>query len=117
MECQSEVGTDALRKEFANKPTMHLNLRLHHRSLQESLVIHEFGHASGLEHEHDHPDFWFVAKDLVDVGKMMEDPQVTQNPKEFMKLWEKMIEPKEARQRRGENLLVDYDPNSIMHYW
>ena len=34
------------------------------------IVIHEFGHALGLGHEHQRSDFWELTKPYIDVTKM-----------------------------------------------
>lgn len=49
----STIGTDALTIE-AGKPTMHIGLKPSDPDFKVT-VLHEFGHALGLEHEHQHP--------------------------------------------------------------
>ena len=49
------------------KPTMQLNLGGHTSDLQESLVVHEFGHALGLNHE-------YLLEEPLDAEKMQKDP-------------------------------------------
>ncbi|OTB13289.1 hypothetical protein K445DRAFT_13967 [Daldinia sp. EC12] len=39
-----------------NKPTMELNINHNDASKKQADILHEFGHALGLEHEHTHPD-------------------------------------------------------------
>lgn len=108
------VGTEAETVTDIKKPTMVLSLNGHHAEMQESLVVHEFGHALGLEHEHQRSDFWDVLTPYVDMEKMKQDPLV--NPggnsdggQSFGKNWEKVS-------RDGEKT-AEYDPESIMHYW
>jgi hypothetical protein len=49
----SLIGTDAL-KYKSPEPTMYLGNKPDHPEFRAS-VLHEFGHALGLEHEHQHP--------------------------------------------------------------
>ena len=111
------VGTGATTVDD-DKPTMHLNLRGHSSELQESLVVHEFGHALGLEHEHQRSDFWDVVGEFLDTNRMMNDPRVNPSQSEeagkaaFGKDWFRSDPTKTTV-----NVLSDYDPDSIMHYW
>ncbi len=112
----SMVGRDAETVTDMSKPTMVLNLLGHSAELQESLVIHEFGHALGLEHEHQRSDFWDVVGEHIDMDTMKDDAFV--NPRQendggqsFGKDWlklEKKTMPMES--------VPEYDPDSIMHY-
>ncbi len=76
----------------------HLGLNLH-QQMQESLVIHEFGHALGLEHEHQRSTFWNVFDTVVEDKDKMPGAL--------------------AYHKRGNFSDSDrvYDPKSIMHYW
>ena len=120
--CWSEVGTDAQTKRKKDEATMQLNLRLQQSSLQKSLVIHEFGHALGLEHEHQRSDFWAVAAGLINEEEMRKDSRVSgpnsEDPAGFNKQWKEIIEERDTllREKKGK-LMLDYDPDSIMHYW
>lgn len=49
----SAVGTDALLYE-QHEPTLNLNIEIDHPEF-EATVLHEFGHALGLQHEQQHP--------------------------------------------------------------
>ena len=75
---------------------------------QESLVIHFFGHALGLENEHQRPEFWNALGKYLDVKKMKANPRVGSN---FEDQWAE----KEAVELPV-NCLLEYDPDSIMHY-
>ncbi len=112
--CWSMVGTDAIGKD----ETMVLNLGEYgegypHEALQKSLVIHEFGHALGLEHEHQRSDFWDVLGEYIDDEKMKEDPLVKNiMPQEdgisgFGSQWYR-------KEIKGE--CSKYDSSSVMHY-
>ncbi len=113
------VGTDADTVTDKSKPTMVLNLLGHPADLQESLVIHEFGHALGLEHEHQRSDFWDVVGKHIDMETMKGDTFV--NPRQESdgghsvgKDWFK--DTKALEEKKGLSV-PEYDPDSIMHYW
>ena len=89
-------------------PTMQLNLGGHTPDLQESLVVHEFGHALGLEHEHQSSDFWDVLGKHLDVNEMKKDAQVGTA---FKDQW-----AKKDTGGQSVNDMSEYDPDSIMHY-
>ena len=78
----------------------------HHK---KHLVIHEFGHALGLGHEHQRSDFWENIKAYVDVGKMKADLNVS-NAK-FDTDWGRDNQFKRGRRS------TPYDSDSVMHYW
>ena len=71
-------------------------------------VIHEFGHALGLGHEHQRSDFWKLIKPYVDIPKMKKDLGV--NDESFKINWDS-----DPQFKRGK--CTAYDPRSIMHYW
>jgi len=98
------VGTDA--EEFVNQPTMFLNLHGHTANLQKSIVIHEFGHALGLEHEHQRSDFWDNLEEFFDIKEMKKN---LLHIKAFKSLWYR-------RYNHAVNTVGKYDPNSIMHF-
>ena len=54
----SKLGSYALKVTNQNEPTMYLNLKT--SSGTQRVVLHEFGHALGLMHEHLHPNTGFV---------------------------------------------------------
>jgi len=68
------------------------------------IVIHEFGHALGLEHEHQRSMFWSIAVEHIDVNKMRND--ITER---FMYDY--------CEQTQEGDETPEYDPDSIMHYW
>jgi len=84
---------------------MWLDLGGHSHFIQESLVIHQFGHALGLEHEHLRSEFRDIFKKLLDEEKIKSDPHFT---KEFFDI---NIGTSDTK------YLSEYDPMSIMHYW
>ena len=109
------VGMDAQTVKDLNEPTMVLSLRQYSPSTQRSLVIHEFGHALGLEHEHQRSDFWDVVGEYFDQKKMMAHPRVARGSQSatragFERDW--FVRPPKSK----DVLPFEYDPESIMHY-
>ena len=101
-----------------DKPTMTLNLsdQKFPEYFLRHLVIHEFGHALGLEHEHQRSDFWETIERFMDLEKMKDDHRF-----EYLKT----KKAKEAyfgkdylkASQEGVCWASEYDPDSIMHYW
>ena len=99
-----------------DKPTMTLNLSDQNcpENVLRHLVIHEFGHALGLEHEHQHSDFWEVIERFIDLKRIGDNHHFGKSKNE-----------KTVPFRRGyleDSLKEDYyaseyDQDSIMHYW
>ena len=82
-----------------DKPTMTLNLsdQTCPEYFLKHLVIHEFGHALGLEHEDEQSDFWDVVKRFIDIENMKYDHYI-----DFLLANEKAA-------------AYEYDSESIMH--
>ena len=101
-----------------DKPTMTLNLsdQTYPEYFLRHLVIHEFGHALGLEHEHQRSDFWDVIEPYMDLERMKDDHRFeylkSKNEKEafFGRDYLKVSQG-------GVCYASEYDPHSIMHYW
>ena len=72
-------------------------------------VIHSFGHALGLGHEHERSDFWNLVEPYVDVHRMKKDLRLPNNA--FCDNWnsDSLFERAECSS--------PHDPESIMHYW
>ena len=77
------------------------------KSHNKYLVIHEFGHALGMEHEHQRSKFWSEAEKFLDVDAMLFDDRMEGVPK--TDLLEKL--------QKGNHGSQDYDSESVMHYW
>ena len=90
-----------------------MNLDLHTGGISNNykrhVVIHEFGHALGLGHEHQRSNFWESIKKYTDVQKMKEALGVTDD--QFKVAWEA-----DHKSESGYHT-EEYDPDSIMHYW
>ena len=94
---------DAEKIVTQDKPTMMLNLKDLTQEFQKSLVIHEFGHALGLDHEHQRSDFWDVLEKFFDKSRIPNSQTIR------VKKTDDMMDREEASCR--------YDSESIMHYW
>ena len=103
------IGKKAQRAKY-NEATMWLDLHSGgvNDDYKKHIVIHEFGHALGLGHEHQRSDFWKLIKPYVNIAKMKTDLKL--NDKSFKMNWDS-----DQQFRRAE--CTDYDPHSIMHYW
>ena len=127
--CWSRVGMYAERVRVSD-PTMVLNLCdkfCTQGADQKSLVIHEFGHALGLEHEHQRSDFWKVMEKHLNFDAMSDDSRVSKDGsgKEMATFGKDWFKKKYgvvngikkflgvAKRRVAE---TEYDPDSIMHY-
>ena len=110
------------------KPTMMLNLSSMEETVQRSQVIHEFGHALGLAHEHQRVDFWDKVEPHINMERMMDDSRVKDPISDFGK---QTIGADWRATKHGVTLTLrkifgklpnlkteefEYDPDSIMHY-
>ena len=109
---RSIIGKRATKKKH-NQPTMWLDLHSNcglDDKYKKHLVIHEFGHALGLGHEHQRSDFWKSIKLYVDITEMKKDLGLTNYPEAFKIDWDSDSQFKTGK-------CTAYDPYSIMHYW
>lgn len=69
----SEIGRQALLKNGYYDPTMYLkDVKLPVSETGKSVIAHEFGHALGLRHEHQHPDADILWNEEVVVRELLE---------------------------------------------
>ncbi|EJM84651.1 Astacin (Peptidase family M12A) [Pseudomonas sp. GM74] len=103
----SYVGTDALSVP-SNQATMHFDLNA--KFLTEhwiATILHEFGHAFGLEHEHQHPEAnidWNTPAVYRECEKQLGWPK----EKTYFNIFKK--------NDKSKSTTAPYDPKSIMHY-
>ena len=105
------LGCGALDITDTAEPTMRLGLLSRREEYNEHIIVHEFGHAYGLQHEHQRSCFLDVAKKYLDETKMKaflrrDDPNYSDD--NFLRdYWE-----------RAQGIeSPDYDCDSVMHYW
>ncbi|KAK8087747.1 hypothetical protein PG997_002708 [Apiospora hydei] len=97
----SYVGTDN-RDIPQDQPTMQINMNQSTSAWVQHIVLHEFGHALGLKHEHQHPDcdFQWNTRKLKASGRTQE--YIDRNYEQLSRDYPKILTP--------------YDKESIMHY-
>ena len=83
---------------------MWLDLSRKDDNYNEYLVVHEFGHALGLGHEHQRSDFQACIISFLDETKMRE------RLKNRYEDWGTDV-------KLDLNSATEYDPESVMHYW
>ncbi|NVZ49262.1 peptidase M12A astacin [Pseudomonas sp. B6002] len=100
----SAIGTEAKLKPL-HEPTMHIDL-LQTADMLNHTIRHEFGHALGLLHEHQHPDNeiqWDKEKLYEESGKLGHTRQDTD---------ENFLNPPDSKT----TITSTYDSRSVMHY-
>ncbi len=114
----SKVGTAAT-WEPHDKPTMVLNLYGMTKADQRSMVIHEFGHVLGLDHEHQRSDFWDVLESRDEKGQYrfiigksrMKSGDGGRCQRACDAVFRAQLDAPSGRKESC------YDSDSIMHYW
>ncbi len=107
--CVTNIGTTAEKVPKGNKEdnaTMHLDLN-GGDELKEHLVMHEFGHALGLGHEHQQKVFGNIIKKCFDENVV----------KKYFKMNDDLYTRDVAGYPVDHKTHSEYDPDSIMHYW
>ncbi len=115
----SKVGTAATWQTDVTKPTMVLNLYGMTKAQQKSMVIHEFGHALGLDHEHQRSKFWDVLEKKDEEGqyqfiitkKRMKSGDGGKCACACDAVFRANHEAPDGTEES------EYDSDSIMHYW
>ncbi|AUG06260.1 M12 family metallopeptidase [Pseudomonas sp. S09G 359] len=102
---QSVIGTQA-RNRPIDQPTMHIDLVDKTAQALNHSIRHEFGHALGLEHEHQHPDntIHWNKKELLDATELL---GINEAETKFNIL---------TVFDRNTTIYSAYDQKSIMHY-
>ncbi len=113
----SKVGSSALSAD-TYEPTMVLNLYGMTKAEQRSMVIHDFGHALGLDHQHQRSDFWDVleSKDKDNQYRFIIGIDQMKNGDGCMRAANAVFRNHNWNAPLGFQK-SSYDPDSIMHYW
>jgi hypothetical protein len=108
----SAIGTDALVEEYfpRNEPTMNYGWLTPDSSEQEysSVVLHEFGHALGMIHEHQNPANPIEWNEPVVIAALSGPPNYWDEQTTHSNLFE--------RYKRSHTQFTQFDPHSIMLY-
>ncbi|AZF36015.1 hypothetical protein C4J87_1242 [Pseudomonas sp. R1-43-08] len=100
----SNVGTDA-KKVPLSEPTMGINFTVSPSSVAAT-IQHEFGHAIGLKHEHQHPDR------TLDLNRQNIYDEYASRGEPSYKAKNDILRPFSRKEVKTSN----YDDKSIMHY-
>ncbi|NWD24949.1 peptidase M12A astacin [Pseudomonas yamanorum] len=100
----SALGADANNWD-KSEPTMHLDRTDNTKDLYSN-ALHEFGHALGLKHEHQHPD----AKTDWDEAEVARRAENRGYPVDLV------LDSAFNKFSATDSKVTPYDPNSVMHY-
>ena len=95
---------------------MVLNLRHMTTAEQKSMVLHDFGHALGMEHEHERSDFRDVLKKKDENGVFVFIIGLSEMRNGNQLLASELMFRNELNAPLG-RIISEYDSNSITHYW
>ena len=107
----SYVGTDSMLADVQKKPSLNIgdaagrDFALLRQDHLRGVILHELGHALGLEHEHQHPDSGCEAEfdwPAIEQGLGWSKDEVDRNLRTLVTTPRRRVTP--------------YDPKSIMHY-
>ncbi len=104
----SAIGTDSQLIIKEGNPSMSLSAMTVHPTIIRYVILHEFGHALGLQHEHQHPERNFTI-----------DPQTaTETCQKYLNMDSESCNLNVIKTfpSTGDVYLSKYDPFSIMHY-
>ncbi len=115
----AKIGNAATWESDVTKPTMVLNIYRMSKAEQKSMVIHNFGHALGLDHEHQRSDFWDVLEEKDEDGQFRfiipKSKMKNGNGGKCLPAYDGVFRAHLDAPQGTEG--KPYDCESIMHYW
>ena len=100
---------DANSVKNKSMPTMVLGFFEGDHDYNTFIVVHEFGHALGMKHEHQRSKFWSIAKEFLDVNKIKRQFELL-NATNIVQDYIEVVD-------LNAHGSLEYDPSSVMHYW